>query len=133
MKFIRRHILLAIVVPGMIFGGTMALAQNNEGGIEVPEPFEETPKGFHGVAILSAVVAANGTLVRGSGVFSATNLAAGDYEVIFKRNVRRCTYIATIGLDGSVGTSPAGTIGTSTPCSWWTRTPSCSAPCRWTT
>lgn len=122
MNFIRQHILPALVAPAMMFGGAIALAQDNEGalaqdneGAFAPElarelaPTQALQEGL-GVAILSAVVDADGTLDRGSGVLSATNVNPGSYEVIFRRNVRQCTYVATIGIPGSVGTAVPGEI-----------------------
>jgi hypothetical protein len=43
-----------------------------------------------------AIVAANGTLVRGVRATSSTRLAPGNYEVVFNRNVSECVYQATI-------------------------------------
>lgn len=63
-----------------------------------------------GSATLWAVVNADGTVARSDGHLSAANLATGEYEVIFRRNIRNCAYIATIGGSGSVGTEPTGEI-----------------------
>ena len=57
-----------------------------------------------------AVVEANGTLARGRRAVSAARLATGAYEVVFRRDVRKSAYIATIGLSGSVGSSLPGEI-----------------------
>jgi hypothetical protein len=59
---------------------------------------------------LFAVVNANGTLARGFRAVSSQRFAVGRYAVIFNRNVRRCAYVATMGLSGSVGFSPPGQI-----------------------
>jgi hypothetical protein len=59
---------------------------------------------------LYAVVDSNGTLARGRRAVSATRLATGAYEVVFRRDVRRCAYVATIGLSGSAGSSLPGEI-----------------------
>jgi hypothetical protein len=59
---------------------------------------------------LFVVVNANGTLASSFGAVSSSRLATGIYQVIFNRNVRNCAYVATIGLSGSVGTSPSGEI-----------------------
>ncbi len=48
-----------------------------------------------------AVVAANGSANRASGAVSASRLGAGNYEVIFKVDVRVCAYSATIGDIGA--------------------------------
>jgi hypothetical protein len=59
---------------------------------------------------LFAVVNPDGSLARGFGAVSSQRLAAGQYEVVFNRNVTGCAYIATIGLSGSSGASPSGEI-----------------------
>ena len=62
------------------------------------------------VTTLYAVVDANGTLARGHKAVSATRLGTGTYEVVFRKDVRRCAYLATIGLSGSAGASLPGEI-----------------------
>jgi hypothetical protein len=62
------------------------------------------------VTILFAVVNANGTLARGHKAVSATRLGTGAYEVVFRKDVRSCAYLATIGLSGSAGSSLPGEI-----------------------
>ena len=54
-------------------------------------------------SMLSAVVAADGTLVRGVNAVSAANTAVGNYSVIFDRVVTSCTFVATPGQTGSSG------------------------------
>jgi hypothetical protein len=61
-------------------------------------------------AILFAVVNANGTLARGHRAVSSSRLGTGAYEVVFRKDVRRCAYLATIGLSGSAGSSLPGEI-----------------------
>src|SRR5687768_9877828 len=57
-----------------------------------------------------AVVNANGTLARGRRAVSATRLGTGAYEVVFRKDVRKGAYLATIGLSGSAGASLPGEI-----------------------
>ena len=45
---------------------------------------------------LFAAVAADGTLVRGNGVVSSTQLEMGQYEVVFDRDVTGCGFTATL-------------------------------------
>lgn len=45
----------------------------------------------------SAVVTANGTLVRGPSVQAVSHLGAGRYEVTFRHAVNMCAYTASIG------------------------------------
>jgi hypothetical protein len=57
-----------------------------------------------------AVVTANGTLARGRRAVSAARLGTGAYEVVFRKDVRKGAYLATIGLSGSAGSSLPGEI-----------------------
>lgn len=57
-----------------------------------------------------AVVNANGTLARGFGVVSSTRITVGQYQVVFSHDLRGSAYVGTLGLAGSVGTSPSGEI-----------------------
>ena len=59
-----------------------------------------------------AVINADGSIARGKGVVSATNLSTGNYEVIFNKPVTPCLMSATIGLSGSSGTELPGFITT---------------------
>ncbi len=54
-------------------------------------------------SLLSAVVAADGTLVRGVNAVSASNTFVGNYSVIFNRDVTSCTFVATPGQTGNSG------------------------------
>jgi hypothetical protein len=60
---------------------------------------------------LWAVIDGNGSLVRGRGVTSATRASTGAYHIVFKKNVRKCAYLATIGRTGAEVAEP-GEIGT---------------------
>ncbi len=62
--------------------------------------------------VLFAVVGKQGALNRGLGVASAGVISgtAGRYHVFFKRGVRKCAYVATIGTTGSSGLPPTGEI-----------------------
>jgi hypothetical protein len=57
-----------------------------------------------------AVVDSAGALARGFQAVSATSLGVGTYQVLFTHNITRSAYIGTIGLPGSIGTSPPGII-----------------------
>lgn len=61
-------------------------------------------------AQLFAVVSANGGLVRGNQAVSVSLLGVGLYQVVFNTPVATGAFVATIGLTGSVGTSPSGLI-----------------------
>ena len=59
-----------------------------------------------------AVVAATGTLSRGSGATSVTRSGEGQYQVVFSADVKSCAYFATLG-DTADGAPPAGEIAVS--------------------
>lgn len=58
----------------------------------------------------TAVVDRDGTLARGLRATGATRLVAGRYEVLFDANVSLCSYTATVGLSGAVGSSDPGIV-----------------------
>lgn len=60
--------------------------------------------------MLWAVVNEDGGLHRAFHAVSSTNLAVGQYEVIFDRDVRGCAFVASIGLSGSSGASNPGEV-----------------------
>lgn len=61
---------------------------------------------------LWAVVSAGAELSRGGGgaVSAAQPFGVGTYEVVFNRDVSKCSYVATIGNTGA-GNPPVGEIG----------------------
>lgn len=58
-----------------------------------------------GTRPLWAVIQADGTLVRGSGVVSASNFAPGIYNILFDQNVEDCSFAAMLARpsDGTTG------------------------------
>jgi hypothetical protein len=50
-----------------------------------------------------AVISDVGATVRGRGVASSAQTGAGQYQVIFDRDVRQCTYFATLGDESASG------------------------------
>jgi hypothetical protein len=62
-------------------------------------------------ATLFAVVTSTGTLSRGYGALSSKHEGTGSYQVLFKRGLRKCAYVATLGSAGSTGTPPIGYAG----------------------
>ena len=61
--------------------------------------------------VFFAVVSATGGLVRGGPhAVSATRLGTGIYQVLFDHDITGSAYMGTIGLTGSIGSSPAGEI-----------------------
>ena len=89
----------------LMFGFSTAWAGPNEGRQEAASSTSSAKTPDLGVAHLSAVVKANGELVRGSGAIKAVHLTSflGDYIVTFNRNVRNCTYTTSIGKAGFTG------------------------------
>ncbi|MGH8886180.1 MAG: hypothetical protein ACRDYX_13570 [Egibacteraceae bacterium] len=61
------------------------------------------------VRTLFAVVNAAGSLDRGEGARGSRRVAPGQYEVIFRRDVTDCAYVATIGVPDDAA-PPAGEI-----------------------
>lgn len=57
-----------------------------------------------------AVVDSTGALVRGHDAVTASMLAPGDYNVTFNQDVENCSFIATLGMTGSVSAAPAGYV-----------------------
>jgi len=47
-----------------------------------------------GMALMSASVGANGSLIRGGGVVSSAKVSAGTYDVTFSRNIEGCVAVA---------------------------------------
>jgi hypothetical protein len=50
-----------------------------------------------------AVISDTGTTVRGRGVTSSSQTGTGQYLVVFDRDVRACTYVATLGDESASG------------------------------
>jgi hypothetical protein len=65
----------------------------------------------HGPRQLFAVVDETGRLRRGMHVARVQRLADGLYEVVFRRDVRRGVYVATVGGHGYAGLPPVGFVG----------------------
>jgi hypothetical protein len=61
--------------------------------------------GFFGAAIAGATGAHTAT--SGIGLLASQRLGVGQYEVIFRRNISLCVYVATVG-DRDAGVSPPG-------------------------
>jgi hypothetical protein len=86
-----------------VLNGSLRAADFAAGQIPAGPPGPQGPAGPSGPAGASAssnwgVVAANGTLARGSGVVTTSKLSgAGSYSVRFNRPVNACAWIAVIG------------------------------------
>jgi hypothetical protein len=78
----KKNFLLLALVSAM----TLAAAPAVSSGAPIEVSFAGT-----------AVINVNGTIARGLHVIRADRLSVGSYEVDFSRNVRGCTYVATIG------------------------------------
>ena len=54
----------------------------------------------------------DGSLARGYGVRARRqHEGMGYYQVLFKRGMRKCAYVATLGTAGSTGVAPTGYAG----------------------
>lgn len=123
---LRNSLLCNGLLLALLFGGTTAFApslraQEEIGtGAEQQEPPAADVAEDEGVAdeaidgtseSLYAVVDNSGTIVRELGVFvRPTRVGLGRYEVKFRRKVRNCAYIATIGVPDSTSAAPSGEI-----------------------
>lgn len=76
---------------------------------EEPVPGKATADD-HGPRELFAVVDGTGRLRRGMHVAAVNHLDVGLYEVVFRREVRRGVYLATIGGNGYEGLPPTGYV-----------------------
>jgi hypothetical protein len=85
-------LVLAAAIGGILWAGSTAAA----------------PDQTLGAALMSAVVDADGTLVRGGGATSVMRVANGTYVVTFSRSVVECTYVASLGLTGTNNIPPSG-------------------------
>lgn len=77
-----------------------------EPGFEVEHPRpapadKEVADQTLGMALMSATVESDGTLVRGAGVASSFRSGTGNYDVRFSRSVADCTCTASLGASGS--------------------------------
>jgi hypothetical protein len=111
----RRALRLGAAAGATALGTTVGLAaaepqERPKANNEQPVPSKATADS-RGPRELFAVVDADGTLKRQLNVESARHLAAGTYEVIFKRDVRRGVYVATLGGSDFQGLPPVGQLG----------------------
>lgn len=102
---------LLAVALGIILIATSAIAGENDPprGSRAGKP--RVADQTLGVAILSAVVSSDGSLVRGSGALSSSNLGSvgnGSFEVVFDRSVTDCTYVASTGGTATSGNPDPG-------------------------
>jgi hypothetical protein len=67
-----------------------------------------------GMAQMFAVVAADGTLVRGSGVLEAGAAGGSDYRLVFNRSIASCAYFMSIVSTVSDVFAPPGMAGAAT-------------------
>jgi hypothetical protein len=95
MEKIMRPLFLAYV--GIVFGSYLACPQVSTAAIDDKL----------GMALMSAVVANDGTLERNSGAAGAAKTAGGTYTVQFARDVTDCVYAASLG-DIDTGLPPVG-------------------------
>ena len=111
----RSKTVLALTALAVLGGTTSAFAAATEGlngaKVTATTPSSDRTEGIQARlgAKRFAVVEANGVLVRGRNAWSANQVAGGTYEVFFDRDIRGCSYDATIGTT-SIGTEPAGSI-----------------------
>jgi hypothetical protein len=76
----------------------------------LPAPAWAAPDDSLGMALMSAVVNDDGTLARGAGAVSSQKIDNGKVVVVFNRNVRECTYVATLGFANTNSLGIGGTV-----------------------
>jgi hypothetical protein len=112
----RRSMLAGAAAAGAAALGVSAVAgepqdkkpsQQPSGGPAVPG---KTSADDQSLRQLFAVVDGDGTLRRGQHVAKVAYLGRGQYEVIFKRDVQRGVFQATIGDNSQDGVTPTGFV-----------------------
>jgi hypothetical protein len=112
----RRELLTGAAAAGAAALGVSAAAAQEPKGKKPRKGNNEAPvhskasADEHGPRELFAVVDTDGTLRRGMHVAACGAVDIGIYEVIFKRDVRRGVYLATIGGHGYAGLPPTGYV-----------------------
>jgi hypothetical protein len=100
----------AAIVGASVTVATAAEKKKSKVNQETPVDSKAVPENY-GPREMFAVVDLNGNLRRGFHVLRATRLSLGIYEVIFKRDVRRGAYLATLGGHSWGGLPASGAIG----------------------
>jgi len=78
-----------------------------------PAAIRAAPDQTLGMAIMSALVKADGTLLGGAGATSSSQHQTGRYRVFFNRSVLGCDYVATQSHSNSLTHNPpVATIAT---------------------
>jgi hypothetical protein len=113
---------LAVIVAVVFWVGSRALGSNGQpfmleqANAAAKNPGNTSKPG--GTQTLWAVINADGTTARGSGVQSSkkdTPAGTGEYDVIFKRNVSKCAYVASFADPRQTGEVSASSMGPGTP------------------
>jgi len=78
------------------------------GGSLLASPAAAEPDQTQGMALMSAVVRSDGTLVSGSGVVSSDRFVSFIYHVTFTRSVQGCAFVASSGTTENEGGSGGG-------------------------
>ena len=129
-------VIVAVVffgISSMVFGSNAAMSITKLAGAaeqlngpthQVPykTPDTKTTSKPGGTRTLWAVINADGTTARGSGVQSSKKEPpppgggqSGEYDVIFKRNVSGCAYVASFADERQTGEVSASSLGPGTP------------------
>jgi hypothetical protein len=89
----------AAVFAGAAFGAFVGRPAN--AGLPVVPAVAD---GGLGAAVMHASVAANGTLIRGSGAVAVEKVGPGYFQVSFNRSIASCSYFGSVGRYGTSGT-----------------------------
>ena len=74
--------------------------------VAAPAATRAAPDQTLGMALMSALVASNGTLLGGAGAISSNQPSTGRYQVFFNRSVLGCDYVATQSQTGALSHNP---------------------------
>jgi hypothetical protein len=80
--------------------------------VAAPASTRAAPDQTLGMALMSALVKADGTLLGGAGATSSSQHATGRYRVFFNRSVVGCDYVATQSHSSSLTHNPPSAIAT---------------------
>ena len=98
----------AILAAGLAYSGS-AMAANDEDPTLTAE--DQIPSPPAPSDVYTAFVTKDGDLKRGINVKNTKKLGKGEYQVIFKNDVKDCVWVASIGLPGTGNPKP-GIIST---------------------
>jgi hypothetical protein len=98
----------AMLAAGLAFSGGALAANDADPSLTAEDQIPSPPAPND---VYTAFVQNDGDLKRGINVKSTKKLGKGEYQVIFKNDVDKCVWVASIGLPGTGNPKP-GIIST---------------------